>query len=168
MAATDEMLTIVANIRPDTVTLVPERPGEVTTEGGLGLDSAAVAREVEGAIGRLAASGIRPSLFVDPRVAHVEAGAAMGVRVVELNTAAWSEARGEEALQRELRRIDEAARRARALGIEVAAGHGLTAVNVGPIAKLRLVDEYNIGHFLVARAILVGMERAVREMKALL
>ncbi len=168
MASTDEMSAIAIDLRPDTVTLVPERPGEVTTEGGLDLTTGTVRLDVERTMIRLLGAGIRPSLFIDPDPPQVMASRELAARVVELNTAAWSQACDEGARERELRRIIDAAQSARALGLEVAAGHGLTMQNVGPIVALGLVEEFNIGHAIVARAILVGMERAVREMKALL
>jgi pyridoxine 5-phosphate synthase len=163
MAATEEMVTIASRIRPDQVTLVPERPQEVTTEGGLNLLTAGDLSKV---IGRFRDAGIRLSIFLDPDVAQVKAAHEVGADAIEINTGPYADdPRGRHG---HLDRIREAADVAAASGLEVLAGHGLTYVNIRPIAALPRIVELNIGHSIVSRAALVGMERAVREMMALL
>jgi len=165
MAASDEMIAIACRVRPHQVTLVPERPEELTTEGGLDV-AAHLPRLVAGAE-RLRAAGIEVSLFVDPDPKRIDAlaplaGLASGI---ELNTDAYTRALGGFAASRRA----EAARSAdmgAALGFRIYAGHGLTAANVGGIASIRRIEELNIGHALIARAVLVGLDTAVREMLA--
>jgi pyridoxine 5-phosphate synthase len=172
MAATEEMMEIACRVRPDVVTLVPERPQEVTTEGGLDLVTffAPLAKTIEA----LHQAGIFVSLFIDPADAQIEAASQMGVFQIELCTATYAsfnEQPGDLTVRRtdeivaELRRIEQAAQTATQKGLKVAVGHGLTYRNVGPIAQLDQVEEFNIGHNIIARASLVGLERAVREMK---
>jgi pyridoxine 5-phosphate synthase len=172
MAPTDEMVAIAERLRPDQVSLVPERPDEVTTEGGL--DLTAQGPRVEAAAVRLTAAGVAVSIFLDPEPRQVEALAAMahrgtetGARLLgfEINTDAYTRAEGEARL-RELERALRVAALGREHGLEVYAGHGLTTANVGPIAAIPEVQELNIGHFLIARAVIVGLPAAVREMLA--
>jgi pyridoxine 5-phosphate synthase len=163
MAATDEMRRIATGVMPDVCTLVPERREELTTEGGL--DVAGAGAALEGTIRALRAANLRVSLFVDPDLAQIRAAREAGAHAVELHTGSWCDACEGEA-ERELARIAAAAREAARLGLEVAAGHGLHYRNVGPIAAIPEIVELNIGHAIVAHAVLVGMERAVREMKA--
>ncbi len=165
MAATVEMTVIAARVRPDQVTLVPEQPHELTTQGGL--DVLANRTAVGDAVAALGRSGIRVSIFIDPDPAQVEASKALAADAIEINTGGYADASAAERPAR-LAEVAEAASAAAALGLEVLAGHGLTYVNVHPIAALRDVEELNIGHSIVARAALVGLERAVREMVALL
>jgi len=162
MAVEEEMLRIAAEVRPDTATLVPERPGEVTTEGGLDVVSAE--SRVRQAVARLSDAGVLPSIFVDADAAQIEAAARVGARQVEIHTGHYSTARSEEERQVHLARIREAARLAHEAGLRVAGGHGLNYVNVVSVASIPEIEELNIGHAIVARAVLVGMERAVREM----
>jgi pyridoxine 5-phosphate synthase len=161
MAAVDSICDIACEVRPDEATLVPERREELTTEGGLDVigHRAAVARAVQ----RLHGAGIEVSLFIDPDRAQVEEAKRLGVAAVELQTARYSEARAP--ATRELDALRTAAERARELGLHVHLGHGLTYTNLQPVARLPGVEELNIGHSIVSRAVLVGMERAVREMK---
>ena len=162
MAATDEMVAIARRIRPDDVCIVPERRAELTTEGGL-----AVAGNESGLaplVGALVEAGIRVSLFVDPDPRQITASHAVGATVVELHTGRYCEVRGA-AVADELRQLVAAAGEAHGLGLVVNAGHGLTVGNVGPIARLPHLHELNIGHAIVARAVLVGMAAAVREMR---
>jgi pyridoxine 5-phosphate synthase len=165
MAASEEMLEIAERLRPDQVTLVPERADEVTTEGGL--DLVTHGARLRAAAERLAAAGIGVSLFVDPAPAQLArlADFAPAVGGFEINTDAYT--RGGE-LDRELHvaGMHAAAEQGHDLGLHVYAGHGLTTANVGPVAALPYMEELNIGHFLVARAVLVGMTQAVREMLA--
>lgn len=173
MAATDEMVRIARDVRPDCVTLVAERPGEVTTEGGL--DARANLGAVSDAAESLREAGIAVSLFIDPEAEQIEAARSSGARQVELCTAAYAEAtlgaraleaEGEERAAYELRRLREAALLAAQQGLKVAAGHGLTYRNVGALAAVPEIVEFNIGHNIVARAVFVGLDAAVREMRA--
>jgi pyridoxine 5-phosphate synthase len=159
MAATDEMVGIAIELGPDIVTLVPEKREERTTEGGL--DPAAPG--LPGAIRALRDAGILVSLFVDPEPAVVEACAGLGAAMVELHTGDYCEA-GRRDAPRELDRLVRAARTATAAGLRVAAGHGLDYPNVGPVAGIPEVEELNIGHAIIARAVFVGLDRAVRDM----
>ena len=165
MAATAEMLAIALRIRPDMVTLVPERREEVTTEGGLDIASQQV--ELRELVSQLQAGGIPVSLFVDPDGRQLEASQACGAQWVELHTGAYAEARWTEQPQA-LARLNEGCVIARQLGLRVNAGHGLTYQNVEPVAALPGMEELNIGHAIVARALAVGLQQAVREMKALI
>jgi pyridoxine 5-phosphate synthase len=165
MAATAEMTGIASRIRPDQVTLVPEQPHELTTQGGL--DVVANRAAVGHAVTALHAAGIRVSIFIDPDPAQVKASRDVGADAVEINTGSYADAPPEDRPAR-LAEVGEAATAAAAFGLEVLAGHGLTYVNIHPIAAIRDIVELNIGHSIVARAALVGLERAVREMVALL
>ena len=164
MAATPEMEAIALRIRPDMVTLVPEKRQEVTTEGGL--DVAGQRESLTALVGRLQEGGIAVSLFVDADTPQLEASAASGARWVELHTGTYAEAPWC-AQPRELARLSEGSFIARSLGLRVNAGHGLTYQNVEPVAAIEGMEELNIGHTIVARALAVGLEQAVREMKAL-
>jgi pyridoxine 5-phosphate synthase len=165
MALTEEMLAIALHVRPADCCLVPERRQEITTEGGL--DAAAQVPRLAAACARLAAAHIRVALFIDPERAQVEAAAQAGAPAVELHTGAYCESRGPRAAI-ELQRLKEAARLAAGLGLEVHAGHGLNYHNVTPVAAIPEVVELNIGHALIAHALLVGLPQALREMKALM
>jgi pyridoxine 5-phosphate synthase len=165
MAATEEMIAIALRVQPQDVCLVPERRAEVTTEGGL--DVAGQLEAIAGACRRLAAGGIRVSLFIDPDDAQVDASARAGAPVVELHTGAYAEAEGA-ARARELSRLAAAAKRATGAGLVVNAGHGLDFHNVQPVAALPELAELNIGHAIVARAVMSGMGPAVAEMKRLM
>lgn len=168
MAITGEMLEIATRLRPNTATLVPETDEEVTTEGGL--DVVARPESVRSAIRTLEGAGLEVSLFIDPDPEQLAASSRVGAGLVELNTAAYAEAvpkglsEHEPGYRRELDKIVEASEFAASRGIRVLAGHGLTYRNVRPISRIPQVEELNIGHNIVARATLVGMERAVREM----
>lgn len=163
MAVTDEMVDIACRYRPADACFVPERRRELTTEGGLDVagNFAAVRRAVE----RVAGAGIRVSLFIDSDAEQIEAAHRSGARAIEIHTGAYANAAGDAPRRAELRRIRAGAEQAAALGLIVNAGHGLTLENVAPIAALPQIHELNIGHSIVARAIFVGMEAAVREMK---
>jgi pyridoxine 5-phosphate synthase len=166
MGLAPEILAIALRLRPDWVTLVPEKRQELTTEGGLDVRSD-VAR-IRKAAKRLKDRGIVVSLFVDPDRAQLEASAEAGADAVELHTGAYANARGKER-ERALAVLREAAAFARGQhGLGVHAGHGLTYGNVMPVAAIPEVSDLAIGHSIVARAVLVGMERAVREMKELM
>lgn len=165
IAAEEEMLSIASEFLPDAVTLVPEREGELTTEGGL--DVVAHEETIRRATERLSAKGIVVSIFLNALPEQIEAAARVGAKRIEIHTGPYASAKGE-AQEIELRKIQEASRLAHELGLEVAGGHGLNYVNVGPVAAIPEMRELNIGHAIVARAVLVGMERAVREMVELI
>jgi pyridoxine 5-phosphate synthase len=165
IAATPEMIGIALDVQPRDVCLVPEKRTEVTTEGGL--DVAARPAAVAEACRRLATGGIRVSLFIDPDAEQVDAAARAGAPVVELHTGAYAEAQGPERA-RELARLADAARRATAAGLVANAGHGLDYHNVQPVAAIPELVELNIGHAIVARAVMTGFGRAVAEMKRLM
>ena len=166
MAANPAMVTLAATHKPDHATLVPERREELTTEGGLDvmLNQTLVRKTVVD----LREAGVPVSIFVDPDYDQIRAIAKLEVRAIEINTAKYSEARRDEQAIAEADKVAQAARAAAKLGIRVLAGHGLTYRNVRRIVQIPEIEELNIGHSIIARAALVGMERAVREMKALL
>ncbi len=167
MAATAETVAIASRVKPDQVTLVPEHPDELTTTGGL--DVAGAAREATTrATDKLTRAGIAVSLFIDPDPAQVHAARASGASAIEINTGPYADARLASEGRMAVTRVVEVARLAHDEGLEVLAGHGLTYVNIHAIAAIPQIVEVNIGHSLIARAVLVGMERAVREMIALL
>ncbi|NGP52810.1 pyridoxine 5'-phosphate synthase [Thioalkalivibrio sp. XN8] len=166
MAVTDEMIDIALDVRPRDVCLVPERREELTTEGGL--DVAGQLERVRAAVDRLAAAGIRVSLFIDPEASQLEAAVAAGAPVVELHTGAYADGADETVRRAELRRVEAAARHGAGLGLEVNAGHGLNYHNVQPVARIAEIAELNIGHAIVARAIFDGLSTAVIEMKRLM
>lgn len=167
LASADDVVSIACELKPMQATLVPERREEVTTEGGLNLGSDDARRSVDRAVSRLRDAGIRVSLFVDPVEASLEASVAIGAEAVELHTGEYANARGDQDRERELERLGAAAGKARELGLAVHAGHGLTYANVTPVAALPEIEELNIGHSIVARALTVGMTAAVREMRRL-
>ncbi|HHN75000.1 MAG TPA: pyridoxine 5'-phosphate synthase [Acidobacteria bacterium] len=162
MAPTARMLEIARRHRPHLVTLVPEREGEVTTEGGI--DAARLRRRLSKHITALRRSRIDVSLFIDPHMEQIEAAADLGVGTVELNTNAYASARSERAQARAYDAFVAASARAEELGLQVAAGHGLTVRNVAPIADVPQVFELNIGHSIIARSIFLGLGDAVSEM----
>lgn len=168
MACTPEMEAIARALRPAAACLVPENRHEVTTEGGL--DVAGQAARVRAAVAALAGAGIEVSLFVGPDPAQVRAAAAAGAPVVELHTGAWARAFGVDpaAERREHARLREAAELARGLGLTVNAGHGISYANVASVRGLPGLNELNIGHSIVARALATGMRAAVAEMRAAL
>jgi pyridoxine 5-phosphate synthase len=166
MAATQEMVKIAYEVKPDLVTLVPERREELTTEGGL--DVAGQRDALAQVIRHLKDGEIQVSLFIDPDLDPVRAAHRLNADRVELHTGRYCEARNGRERSRELTRVVDAARAASKLGLGVAAGHGLNYENVEAIARIQEIDELNIGHAIVARAVLVGMDRAVRDMMALM
>jgi len=168
MAATPEMIRIACNLHPDQVTLVPEREDEITTEGGL--DVIANVAAIDDAVSTLEAQKIQVSLFIDPDPKQIEASAKLGASMIELNTRAYSEAvprspdlAGETFIE-ELHSIVRAAKYGKQRELKVLAGHGLTYRNVRFISEIPEIEELNIGHNIIARAVLVGLDRAVREM----
>jgi len=163
MAATAEMVAIALDVQPDYVTLVPERREEVTTEGGLDI-AGQLDRLVE-VVDKLQAANIPVSLFIDAEKAQIEASVKTKAKFIELHTGRYAEAKSEASRERELAVLAIGCERAIASGLRVNAGHGLTYWNVYPIACIPGMEELNIGHTIISRAALVGMERAVREMK---
>jgi pyridoxine 5-phosphate synthase len=166
MAAVDAIVDIACAVKPDEATLVPERREELTTEGGL--DVVTHQDTVRRAVDRLLSAGIEVSLFIDPDDRQIETAKRLGARAVEIQTARYSEARGEASVKRELELLRLASFNARQCELHVHMGHGLNYLNVEAIAQIPGVAELNIGHSIVSRAVLVGMTRAVREMKDLL
>jgi pyridoxine 5-phosphate synthase len=166
MAATPEMVKTAYEVRPDEVTLVPERRDELTTEGGL--DVLRGKDAVGKVVTTLRDADILVSLFIDADLDQVKAAHRVEAQVVEIHTGRYCEARLAADRRRELARIVDAAKAAAKLGLRVAAGHGLNYQNVQAIAAIGEIEELNIGHAIVARAVLVGLERAVREMKDLM
>lgn len=173
MTSSDEMVAIALKTLPDAVSLVPENPNEITTEGGLDVVSNFDA--VQTAIGKLKPAGIFVSIFADPVAAQIEASARAGAQQIELCTAEYAELTlssrsahgdGERRASQEIDRLKAAAELAKSLGLIVAAGHGLTGRNVGPLAAIPEITEFNIGHHIISRAMFVGLEAAVREMLA--
>jgi pyridoxine 5-phosphate synthase len=163
MAATQEMLKIALTAKPHQVTLVPERREEITTEGGLDVVLNSV--QLKPAVKMLEEGGIHVSVFVDPDLEQVKEAHRIDAHAIEINTAAYADARDDQGREAALRKTLDAARFGRKLGLAVHAGHGLTYENVRAVAALPEISELNIGHNIVARAVLVGMERAVREMR---
>jgi len=166
MAITDEMLDIAREILPPDACLVPERREELTTEGGL--DVAGQFEKARAACEILGEAGIRVSLFIDPEIHQLEAAKSAGAPVVEIHTGRFADAENEAETARELARIRTAVEKGRALGLAINAGHGLHYHNVQAVAAIPGVEELNIGHAIVARAIFSGWENAVREMKRLM
>lgn len=167
LAADDEVLRLAEGWRPGQATLVPERREEITTEGGLDLSGDA-RRRIGDAVERLQGAGIRTALFIDPEEGAVEASAELGADAVELHTGEYAHADRREEREAQLERLRRAARQVRDVGLDAHAGHGLTYENVDPVAAVPELEELNIGHSVVSRSVLVGMERAVREMKDIL
>ena len=171
MAATDEMMNIALRTKPDAVSLVPESPDEITTEGGLNV--AGAFENIRDVTSKLKNAGIFVSIFLDPDLKQIEAAHAVGARQVELCTAEFAEltlssraAHGDGRLKAdaETERIRKAASYARTLGLIVAAGHGLTYRNIGALAAIPEITEFNIGHNIISRSVFVGLGQAVREM----
>ena len=172
MAATEEMLQIALDVKPDAVSLVAETPHEVTTEGGLNVRDNLEA--VRATVSHLREGGIIPSLFIDPAALQIEAAHEVGAVQIELCTAEYADStlgaraahgEGAERAAHELQRLRESATLATQYGLRVAAGHGLTYRNVGALAAIREITEFNIGHNIIARAVLTGLYEAVREMR---
>jgi pyridoxine 5-phosphate synthase len=163
MAATDEMVAIALDVKPDYVTLVPEKREEVTTEGGL--DIAGQIDRLALVVDKLQTANIPVSLFIDANDSQIEASVKVKAKFIELHTGTYAEAADEASREQELAVLARGCERAKAAGLRVNAGHGLTYWNVYPVACLPGMEELNIGHTIISRAALVGLERAVREMK---
>jgi pyridoxine 5-phosphate synthase len=163
MAATAEMVQIALDVKPDYVTLVPERREEVTTEGGL--DIVGQLDRLKSVVDRLQSADIPVSLFIDPEPAQIDASAQVKAQFIELHTGRYAEAYMANRGQHELANLRNGCDRALAAGLRINAGHGLTYWNVYPIAGLPGMEELNIGHSIISRSVLVGLDRAIREMK---
>ncbi|HUW59037.1 MAG TPA: pyridoxine 5'-phosphate synthase [Planctomycetota bacterium] len=166
MGMNEEIIDIALTVKPDQVTLVPERREEITTEGGL--DASGEVERLTGVIGRFHDAGIEVSLFIDPEREQIDTARSVEADAVELHTGAYAEATGLESVRKEVYRLHLAAILARNAHLHVAAGHGLTYTNVDRVVNLLEIQELNIGHSIISRAVFVGLERAVREMKELL
>jgi pyridoxine 5-phosphate synthase len=163
MAPTDEMVAIALDIKPDYVTLVPEKREEVTTEGGL--DVAGQTQRLNDIVAKLQDTGIPVSLFIDADPVQIDTAAKIQAKFIELHTGCYADAADEGSREKELAALAKGCEQAIAAGLRVNAGHGLTYWNVYPVACLQGMEELNIGHSIISRAALVGLERAVREMK---
>ncbi|WP_457623293.1 pyridoxine 5'-phosphate synthase [Persephonella sp.] len=166
MAATEEMLEIATSIKPDRVTLVPEKRDEITTEGGLNVIS--MSSFLKSYIKELKDSGISVATFVDPVEEQIKASLEVGADAVELHTGEYANAKTESQRKTELFRIKKGAVYGRSLGLDIFAGHGLTYLNVKPVAAIEEIEELNIGHSIIANSIFWGLEEAVRKMKKLI
>ncbi|UCE42014.1 MAG: pyridoxine 5'-phosphate synthase [Candidatus Aminicenantes bacterium] len=166
MAATDEMKHIAMDIKPDIVSLVPERDEEITTEGGLDVRSNEA--HFQAHVEELRESGIRVSIFVDPDIEQITACQRVGVDLIEINTGKYADLKPGDTRDQALEEIKQAARHGAGLGLEIHAGHGLDYFNVKPVAAIPEMKEFSIGFAIVARAAIVGIDRAVREMIALI
>ncbi len=166
MAATTDMVRVAYDVKPDMVTLVPERREELTTEGGLDVNHNK--DNLKKVVSGLRDADIVVSLFIDPDVEQVRAAHRIDAPVIELHTGKYADARGESERRTELTRLVDAAKMAQKLGIRIAAGHGLNYTNIQALVPIDEIEEYNIGHSIVARAVLTGLEVAVRDMVALL
>ena len=166
MAATQEMVNIALNVKPDQATIVPERREELTTEGGL--DVIMGKEHLSKNIRLLNDGGIEVSLFINPDLDQVSTSAKIGAHAVEIHTGAFCEAKNQKIMQMEMEKIINAAKLAKKLNLKVAAGHGLHYKNIIPLLSIKEIEEYNIGHSIVAKALFVGFERAVAEMVSIL
>ena len=166
MAAEDAMAKIAARVRPDKVTLVPERRQELTTEGGLAV--VGNVDRLKSFIDLIHGSQIPVSLFIDPDVNQVRAAQKVGADAIELHTGRYANSRDPHEIQKEFKVLEQGAKLGRKLGLEVNAGHGIHYHNVDRLVRIPEIIEFNIGHSIIARAVLVGLERAVREMKDLI
>jgi len=162
MAATQEMIGIASTVKPDICTLVPEKRQELTTEGGL--DVRLALEQVGEAVDRLHDGGIMVSLFIDPDSDQVKAASKSGADYIEIHTGSFAEANSPKTENQELVRIENAIKLAQKLGLGINAGHGLNYANIKKIAALGGIEEFNIGHSIISRAVLVGLDRAVRDM----
>ncbi|MCD6506316.1 pyridoxine 5'-phosphate synthase [Candidatus Poribacteria bacterium] len=166
MAANDEIIKIALDVKPDKITLVPERREELTTEGGL--DVAGNMRKLRKVVKKFSDAGLPVSMFIEADPRQIEASKEVGAQEIEIHTGRYSEAKSEEEAKAELEKITEGVKIGLDMGLVVHAGHGLNYRNVQPIARIPGIDELNIGHSIIGRAVFVGLERAVREMLELI
>jgi pyridoxine 5-phosphate synthase len=165
MAMSEEIVDIALKVKPDQVTLVPEKRAELTTEGGL--DALTHKSRVKRILRKMKKKGINVSLFIDPVMKQIKAAREIGIRMIELHTGCYANARNKKALKREYESLKKSARFAKSMGIRVFAGHGLNYKNVSALKKIKEIEEYNIGHSVIAHSVFVGIGKAVKEMKAL-
>ena len=166
MAATPEMTEIACDIKPDMITLVPEKRKELTTEGGL--DVVKFSDKLKKVIEKVHGKGIKVSLFIDPVEAQIEAAHKMNTDMIEIHTGAYSDAKSDRVREKEFKKVVASANMGKKLGLGVNAGHGLHYHNVQEIAALKEIDELSIGHSIIARAVFVGLDRAIRDMLELM
>ena len=166
MAATEEMKRIAKDVKPDRITLVPEKRQEITTEGGL--DVISLKEYLKNFIEDIKNTGIDVALFIDPDERQIDASLEVGADAVELHTGEYANSKTDTDIKRELERIKKSAVYGKSIGLKVFAGHGLTYLNVQPIAKIPEIEELNIGHSIIANSIFLGLEEAVRKMKKLI
>ncbi|BBC25039.1 pyridoxine 5'-phosphate synthase [Pseudanabaena sp. ABRG5-3] len=166
MAATPEMVAIALDVKPDYITLVPERREEITTEGGLNVK--AQCDRLGKFVHQLQGAGIPVSLFVDAEPEQLQASARTGAKFVELHTGTYANAKNEEEHTRELELLTKGGELAISLGLRLNSGHGLTYWNTRPVAQIKGMEELNIGHSIISRAVLVGLDKAIREMKEII
>ena len=166
MACAEEIVAIAVEVKPEQATLVPERRQEVTTEGGL--DVAANLPAIKKVVQRLNSAGIKTSLFIDPDKLQIQAAVGAGVKYIELHTGEYANAKGAKQAQLELANLTTNAKFAKSAGLNVFAGHGLNYENVKEVVKIKEIEELNIGHSIISRAVFVGLENAVKEMICLL
>jgi pyridoxine 5-phosphate synthase len=165
MAPTPQMVEIILGVKPDVITLVPEKREEITTEGGLNiLDNL---RQINRIVEDLKKNGLFVSLFVDPDIDQIKSAKGTGADMLEIHTGLYAESKDDQNIEKELKKIEEAVKASLRVGLRVAAGHGLNYVNVKRIAQIEGIEELNIGHSIIARAVIVGIESAVREMVGL-
>jgi len=166
MSVAEDIVEIACKVKPDQATLVPEKRQEITTEGGL--DVRAHFKKIKQAADKLARKGIEVSLFIDPDKKQIDAAKKLGIGMIELHTGRYAEARDKKEEDRYFRELEAAVNYARNKGLQVFAGHGLNYYNVSRIARIKGIEELNIGYSIVCRAVLVGLERAIKEMKILI
>ncbi len=166
MAAIDEMVEMALKYKPDQVTLVPERRQEVTTEGGL--DVSGQLERIKKTVARIQANDIPVSLFIEPTEEQITASKEVGATFIEIHTGAYANAHTEKEVKKEFERISSMAQRAHEMGLRVHAGHGLNYRNVKPVAAVSIIEDLNIGHSIISHSIFVGLERAIKEMLALI
>jgi len=166
MSISEEIVRIACKVKPDQATLVPERRQELTTEGGL--DVVSNLKKIKEAVGRLEKNGIEASLFIDPDTKQIDAAKKLRIKMIELHTGRYADAKNKKEEDKYFKELETAVRYAKDKGIHVFAGHGLNYYNVSRVAKIKGIEELNIGYSIVCRAVLVGLERAVREMKELM
>ena len=165
MAMSKEIVRIALKVRPDQITLVPEKRRELTTEGGL--DVVAQKSKIKSAAKEMKRRGIKVSLFIDPVKKQISAAKSLGVDMIELHTGCYANAKSKKAIQKEYNALKESAKFAKKIGLKVFAGHGLNYKNTKPLTKIKEIEEYNIGHSIIARSVFTGLGKAVEEMKAL-
>ncbi len=164
MAATDEMIVIAKTVKPDTVTLVPERREELTTEGGLNLEP----DSMRGKIRELKEAGIEVSVFIEPDTDMIKLADRYEADAVEMHTGRYANLKDRDDIRKEIQRIEKASKLIRTAGMRIVAGHGLNYHNIDALVDLGIIQEYNIGHSIISRAVFTGLAEAVREMKRLI